>query len=327
MKARAFAHTNIALIKYWGKRDLQFNLPATDSLSLTLKAFGTETEVSLHDGTEDELILNGEKASPTETQRVAQFLELVREQSVHASKARVTSLNQVPTAAGLASSASAFAALALAAVKAYELDDTSTAQLSRLARQGSGSAARSIFGGLVHMRRGTAADGHDALAYAIPNTSLQLGMLVVPCHQGPKAVSSTKGMTHTEQTSPYFESWCATHDADMNQALNAIAENDFVALGEAMEHSTLKMHATALTAKPGLWYWNAETWRVIESIQKSRSEECPFYFTMDAGPHVKVLVQQNQMDVIKQKLCEALDRAPENIWQSLPGGPARWMDV
>ena len=112
----------------------------------------------------------------------------------------------------------------------------------------------------------------------------------------------------------------------MAQALTAIAENNFQALGEVMEHSTLKMHATALTAQPGLWYWNAETWRVLEGIQNCRSTEVPFYFTMDAGPHVKVLVQQHQAEKVKALLGETLNRSPQDIWRSSPGGPARWIE-
>lgn len=325
MKARAFAHTNIALIKYWGKRDPKYNLPATDSLSLTLKAFGTDTSIHLMDEPEDELLINGQPANASESARVSQFLDLIRAQSHLKQKARVVSTNQVPTAAGLASSASAFAALTLAAVKAYELENTTPENLSILARQGSGSAARSIFGGLVHMHRGTCEQGTDAFGHPISTHELRLAMLIFPCHQGPKAISSTKGMIHTEKTSPYFSAWCETHDADLKQALMAIEKNDFQHLGEIMEHSTLKMHATALAAQPGLWYWNNETWKVLDAILKTRSDKLPFYFTMDAGPHVKVLVQQAHKDQVKTLLCQTLNRAPDDVWESDPGGPAYWV--
>ena len=327
MKARAFAHTNIALIKYWGKRDAVKNLPATDSLSLTLKAFGTDTTVALNDGPVDELTLNGTAANGSELARVSRFLDLVRDRAKSKVKASIHSQNHVPTAAGLASSASAFAALALAATRAYGLNDLPPRELSVLARQGSGSAARSIFGGWVHMQRGHQIDGSDAFAVPLPESELNLGMLVVPCHQGPKEVSSTAGMTHTEQTSPYFDAWCKTHDHDVEAATSALRENDFEKLGKVMEHSTLKMHATALTAQPGLWYWNAETWRVLETVKQSRTADLNFFFTMDAGPHVKVLVPHAQATRVKQVLCERLARRDDEIWYSEPGGPAQLLEV
>ena len=287
MKATAFAHTNIALIKYWGKRQKEFNLPATDSLSLTLKAFGTETTVRLYEGERDQFILNDQHQSGIALEKVSTFLDLIRTQSEKASKAVVESINHVPTAAGLASSASAFAALALAASRVYDIKDQSAKSLSLLARQGSGSAARSIYGGLVHMHQGSADDGHDAYASPIDGHQLDLGMIVIPCDTGPKKVSSTKGMNHTQATSPYYEKWVESHAEDIQEAQRAITTNNFDALGRVMEHSTLKMHATALTAQPGLWYWNAKTWEALECIKSLRTEALPFYFTMDAGPTSK----------------------------------------
>ena len=327
MKATAFAHTNIALIKYWGKRQQQFNLPDTDSLSLTLKAFGTETTVTLHEGDHDRFILNEEEQSDNNLKKVTTFLDLIRSQSSNHAKAIVQSTNHVPTAAGLASSASAFAALSLAAASVYALKDQSPKSLSILARQGSGSAARSIYGGLVHMKKGQDNDGHDAYASPIENHQLDLGMLVIPCDIGPKKVSSTVGMNHTQATSPYYKMWVKSHDEDIRAAHAAIASNNFDDLGQIMEHSTLKMHATALTAQPGLWYWNAKTWEALNTIKELRSSTLPFYFTMDAGPHVKVLVQRQQLEEIKKLLAKNLNRSKDDIWSSDVGGQARLMET
>ena len=327
MKVTAFAHTNIALIKYWGKRQQRLNLPDTDSLSLTLKAFGTETTVLLHEGEHDRFILNEEEQSDNSLKKVATFLDLIRAQSANPAKAIVQSTNHVPTAAGLASSASAFAALTLAASRAYELKDQAPRSLSILARQGSGSAARSIYGGLVHMNKGKAKDGHDAYATPIENHHLDLGMLVIPCDVGPKKVSSTVGMNHTQDTSPYYDMWVKSHDADIQAAHAAIASNNFDDLGQIMEHSTLKMHATALTSQPGLWYWNPKTWEALNTIKEIRSSTLPCYFTMDAGPHVKVLVQRQQLDEIKKLLAKSLDRSQDEIWASEVGGKARLMET
>jgi diphosphomevalonate decarboxylase len=326
MKATAFAHTNIALIKYWGKRQHPLNLPATDSLSLTLQDFGTQTTVELFEGENDQLILNTEVQTGKPLLKVQRFLDLIRAASPHGHNARITSINHVPTAAGLASSASAFAALAMAAAKAYELPNITPKALSILARQGSGSAARSIYGGLVHMHQGTLSDGGDAFATPLPEPQLKLAMLVIPCDQGPKKVSSTAGMNHTQMTSPYYQAWVDTHDSDMVKAKTAIENNDFKLLGQVMEHSTLKMHATALTAQPGLWYWNSKTWQALEKITALRTPELPFYFTMDAGPHVKVLVQRPHMKQIKNLLAKHLQRSQDDIWTSTAGGPAHLME-
>ncbi len=322
MEATAFAHTNIALIKYWGKRQQKFNLPDTDSLSLTLKAFGTETTVTLHEGDTDRFILNKEEQDANSLKKVSAFLDLIRSKSTTEQKAIVQSTNHVPTAAGLASSASAFAALALAASKVYGLENQSQKALSILARQGSGSAARSIYGGFVHMKKGQAEDGHDAYAVPIEEHQLNLSMLVIPCDTRPKKVSSTIGMNHTQATSPYYDIWVQSHDEDIQAAHKAIAANDFDDLGHIMEHSTLKMHATALTAQPGLWYWNAKTWEALCAVKELRSASLPFYFTMDAGPHVKVLVQREQREEIKKLLAKNLNRSQDAIWTSDVGGPA-----
>ena len=165
----AIAGTNIALVKYWGKRDAVLNLPATGSLSLTLKELGTRTTVRFgaHSGAEDRVRFNGQDPDPATRARIVAFLDLVRERAGIKAPAEVVTENSVPTAAGLASSASGFAALALAASRAAGLA-LDPAQLSALARRGSGSAARSIFGGFVEMRPGVFADGTDAVAAALP---------------------------------------------------------------------------------------------------------------------------------------------------------------
>ncbi len=295
--ARAYAHTNIALVKYWGKRaqdtaaDRAKNLPATGSLSLTLDRFGTDTAVTLDDSAaQDRATLDGVAVEGKELARISRFVDLVRASSQRTERVVVESRNDVPTAAGLASSASGFAALAVASAKAFALPLDVT-KLSALARQGSGSAARSLIAGFARLERGTRDDGSDCVARAISTSSaLDLRLLVVRCAQGRKKVGSTVGMNTTMETSPYYRAWCETHAADLDAATEAIAAGDFSRVGEVMEHSTLKMHASALAAQPGLWYFAPPTIAVMTAVRDMResgAKEC--FFTMDAGPHVKVL--------------------------------------
>jgi diphosphomevalonate decarboxylase len=286
----AYAHTNIALIKYWGKRPGSspgLNLPAVGSLSMTLDRFGTHTGVSLAD--EDRFELNETLISGPEAQRVVKFLDVVRARAGRPERAHVWSRNDVPTAAGLASSASAFAALALAASHAYGLP-TDLATVSSLARMGSGSAARSLHGGLVLLQRGQRDDGEDCLATALSMPpALQLRLVVVRCGEGKKATGSTVGMDHTAATSPYFGPWVSSHAADLVAAQTAIDRADLAALGEVMEHSTLKMHATTMAARPGFLYFQPTTIAVLQRVWELRSEGVGAWATMDAGPHVKIL--------------------------------------
>ncbi len=321
--ARAIAHTNIALVKYWGKRDAALNLPATGSLSLTLDGFYTDTTVTLG-GETDRLTLDGTAASDAETARVSRYLDLVRDLAGRTERAQIESENHVPTAAGLASSASGFCALALAASSAYGLDLDPRA-LSVLARRGSGSAARSVFGGFVRMDKGVRDDGEDCAASPIATPAgFDLCLLVVRCATGRKKVGSTVGMNSTEQTSPYFPAWVETHDADMRAAEAAIAARDLDALGATMEHSTLKMHASALAAQPGLWYFRPVTLAVMDAVRALREEGVTAYFTMDAGPHVKVLCRAEDGEGIADRLSQI--EGTRGVSVCRPGPAARLVD-
>ncbi|MEW5851127.1 MAG: diphosphomevalonate decarboxylase [Myxococcota bacterium] len=288
--AEAYAHTNIALVKYWGKRDAALNLPAVGSLSLTLDRYGTQTAVTLDaSASEDTFTLNDTPQAGTPLLKVSRFLDLVRERTGRQERARVVSRNDVPTAAGLASSASAFAALAVASAEAFGWDaDAGT--LSALARRGSGSAARSLFGGFVRLNKGVKPDGSDCVASPIPaGDGWPVRLVVASCAAGAKDVASTDGMTLTEKTSPYFQAWVDTHEADMAAAEAAILRRDLPALGEVMEHSTLKMHASGMAARPGVLYWRGVTVDAAHAVVALRKRGTGAWFTMDAGPHVKVL--------------------------------------
>jgi diphosphomevalonate decarboxylase len=288
MRAVARANTNIALVKYWGKRDAALNLPAVGSLSLTLEGLSTRTTVVFDGKLErDTLALNGAEADARAVGRVSKFLDIVRERTGIAERASVESSNDFPTAAGLASSASAFAALAVAATHAAGLD-LSDRELSILARRGSGSAARSIFGGFAEMHRGTRADGEDAFAEPIV-TDWDVRLVIAATTQGAKATLSTDGMRHTAETSPYYDAWVKMSERDLTSARDAIARRDLAALGEVTEASCLSMHASAMAARPAVLYFIGATIEGYRAIQELRRAGVPAWFTCDAGPHVKAL--------------------------------------
>jgi diphosphomevalonate decarboxylase len=232
---------------------------------------------------------------------VSVFLDRVRARAEIARRALVTSDNSVPTAAGLASSASGFAALALAATRAAGLALTPP-ELSALARVGSGSAARSIFGGFVEMARGERPDGADAIAHPLPDPGDKAGwdlrLVVAITASGPKAMGSTAAMTHTARTSPYHDAWIAAVPGDLDAARAAIAARDLPALGAVAERSALRMHASAMAADPAIIYWNPATLSAIAGVRALRERGTPAFFTIDAGPHVKALCRAADADVV-----------------------------
>lgn len=305
MKATARANTNIALIKYWGKRDEKLFLPMNSSLSITLDRFYTTTTVEFRkELKEDTLILNDTLGNASDTKKVTSFLDKIREVAGVEYHASIVSENNVPTAAGFASSASGFAALATAATKALELELSNT-ELSVIARQGSGSACRSIYGGYVEWVMGERTDGRDSYArQLLSEKEWKLTILSVVVATGKKKVSSRDGMKRTVETSPFYKGWLDTVHCDLEDARRALSERNFQGLGEVMERNALKMHATMLGAKPPILYWESGTVEVISCIEELRSSGIPAYFTIDAGANVKVLCLPNNEEEIKKALME-----------------------
>jgi diphosphomevalonate decarboxylase len=316
----AIAGTNIALVKYWGKRSGTLNLPAAGSLSLTLRELDTRTTVRFdaHRGPVDSVRLNGQEADEPTRRRVVAFLDLVRAQAGISAHAEVVTENSVPTAAGLASSASGFAALAVAASRAAGLSLEPDA-LSVLARRGSGSAARSIFGGLVEMQAGANEDGTDAFARPIPEgDTWPLRLVVAVTSEGKKAIGSTEAMRRTAQTSPFYRGWIDSVDGDLRDARAAIAERDIVRLGTVAERSALRMHASALAADPPILYWSPATMSAMETVRQLRADGLDAFFTIDAGPHVKVLCEQQNAAQVEL----AMARTP-GVLRTIVASPGR----
>ncbi|MDR6981039.1 diphosphomevalonate decarboxylase [Streptomyces sp. 3330] len=290
--AAAVAHPNIALVKYWGKRDEELVLPRTDSLSMTLDIFPTTTRVRLDAAARrDEVSLGGVPATGEALRRVVAFLDLVRDRAGLSVRAVVDTENTVPTGAGLASSASGFAALAAAAAAAYGLRLDATA-LSRLARRGSGSASRSVFGGFAVWHAGTGSGaGADLGSYAepVPAAGLDPALVIAVVDAGPKTVSSRDAMRRTVATSPLYGPWAASSKDDLVAMRAALLRADLDAVGEIAERNALGMHATMLAARPAVRYLAPATLMVLDSVLQLRRDGVAAYATMDAGPNVKVL--------------------------------------
>jgi diphosphomevalonate decarboxylase len=302
----ATACSNIALVKYWGKRTgvpAEQNLPAVGSLSMTLDALRTETQ--LVPATADGFELDDRRVAGDEARKVFRQLDRVWSAAGRQAPrptALVRSWNRFPTAAGLASSASGFAALTVAANAAFEAG-LPAPLLSSLARQGSGSAARSIFGGFVRLDRGSAPDGSDCRARPLFGAEhWPLTLLVVQTTVGRKPIGSTDGMERCRQTSPYYAAWVDTSEADLDAAEAALRARDLPALGRVVEHSCFKMHACMLATDPALLYWNPTTVAVLQEVWRAREDGLPGFVTIDAGPHVKVLCEPATATALEERL-------------------------
>ncbi len=306
---KARAHTNIALIKYWGKADETYIIPMNNSLSVTLDRFYTETKVTFDESYDkDTLILNGEVVAENEAVKISKFMDIVRELGGTSAHAYIESENYVPTAAGLASSASAYAALAAACDKALNLGLTGKA-LSRLARRGSGSASRSIYGGFVEWEKGH----DDATSYSFPveadNWENDLTMIFVVINNKSKKVSSRAGMSLTRDTSRFYQYWLDHVDEDITAVKHAINQKDFKQLGEVIEANGLRMHATNLGAQPPFTYMVDDSYLVMDIVHQCREAGYPCYFTMDAGPNVKILVEKKNQQAVIDALYKSFDEA------------------
>lgn len=309
------AHTNIALIKYWGKENEEWIIPKNNSLSLTLDAFYTDTRVTFDETLEkDAFILDGEKQPDSALSKVQTVLNSVREQAGITSFALVESINHVPTAAGLASSASGLAALAGAASQAAGLT-LSQEELSRLARRGSGSASRSIYGGFAEWIKGT----DDATSFAVPvdDAKWDIGMLFIIVNDAVKEVSSRDGMKRTVETSAFYDGWLKTLDDDLKAMKQAIADKNVESVGQIAERNALKMHATTLAANPPFTYWTAESMKAMDAVRALRKKGFTAYFTMDAGPNVKIVCKQSEMTDIKESLLTHFEA--DQLIEARPG--------
>jgi len=290
VKARARARANIAFAKYWGKVDLELNLPAVPSLSMTLDRLVTDTEVRFDPRLKrDRVVLDQKRASIAERTRIVELLDRVRELAdIEGLYAHVDSENHFPTAAGLASSASGFAALAASATLAAGMK-YDPRLVSRMARRSSASAARSVWGGFVELRAGRPGDDRLAARPVKGPNHWDVRLVVALTAKGAKKVGSTVGMERSRRTSPLYEAWIEKAPTLARRIKRGLIAQDLDVLGPAMEQSTMAFHACAMTSDPTIVYWQPATLSALSAIRRLRDKGVPVYATMDAGPHVKAL--------------------------------------
>ncbi len=297
-QAIAFAPANIALCKYWGKRNTDLHLASTPSLSISLGSLGAPTQIALSDAASDRIRVNDKivDANTAFAQRLSGFLAYFRPSPT--TTFSVDTHSAIPIAAGLASSACGFAALVQAIDKlfAWHLPQSSLAILARL---GSGSATRSLWQGFVEWPMGLREDGLDSFGVPLDVVwpDLRIGLLVVEA--GPKAFSSRAAMQQTVLSSPFYKTWTLEQPKALSMMKIAIQERDFESLGLLTERNALALHALMSTANPPIVYSNAQTLAAIHQIWGYRKEGFKIFFTQDAGPNLKILFLKKDLEALK----------------------------
>jgi len=319
-KATALACSNIAFVKYWGKRDEALRLPLNSSVSMALSQATTRTTVAFESRLcQDEVAIDGCAAPALVRLRVVRHLDRIRQISGVAQRARVASFNGFPPDAGLASSASGFAALTLAGTRAAGLE-LSAKELSCLARLGSGSAARSIPGGFSEWHAGSEHESSWGEQIAPPDHWPGLRDIVAVVAGEPKPAGSTQGMA-LAQSSPHFETRLSLVPGRLLRVRQAVLDRDLTSLGEVSEEEAIELHLIAMSSRPPIFYWRPETVAFIHRVLAWRSEGLKVYFTMDAGPNVHMLCQEESAGSIVAAL-EGMAEV-QQIIVNAPGPAAR----
>ena len=294
-QASAYAPSNIALIKYWGKRNTELNLPVTDSLSVSLANLGATTELSLSE--QDQVFLNGEPVAVDSdfNQRLLRFINLFRDQNTPLT---IRTESNIPIASGLASSSCGFAACTLALNKLFDWE-LGAHELSILSRLGSGSACRSLWNGFVYWQRGEHDDGLDCYAEPLDTQWPELRLGIVIVDQSQKPISSREAMLRTVETSAVYQRWPQQVERDMAEMKKALKTRDFNLLGATAERNAITMHATMRDATPSVNYTATQTQAVIDQVHELRRQGIEVYFTQDAGPNIKLLFEESSEEKIQ----------------------------
>ncbi len=305
------ASPNLALVKYWGKSDRERNLPATSSLGITLGALETLTTASLAPA-RDRIEIEGKVA---DIARFEAFFRALRRKSGDGIYYTATSRNSFPTAAGLASSSSGFAALSCACAAAAGLSAT-TEELSSIARIGSASAARSLYGGFVSLEAGA----EHARQLFDEEHWPELRVILVAVNSTPKETSSRGAMELSRTTSPYYESWVSSSRASYAECVRAVGHRDIEKLGTVIRQSYLRMFGTMFSAEPPVIYWQPDSLRVISLCEELRRKGLQAWETMDAGPQVKIVCLAPDVETIRGAVS-ALDPSWNIMISSAGTGP------
>lgn len=282
------SYANIAIIKYWGKENAKEMIPSTSSISLTLENMYTETRLGpLPAGaTRDEFYINDQLQNEAEHEKMSRIIDRFRQDS--ADFVRIDTRNNMPTAAGLSSSSSGLSAL-VKACNAYFETGYETEELAQLAKFASGSSARSFFGPL------SAWDKDSGAIYPV-QTDLKLAMIMLVLYDERKPISSREGMRICQATSSNFKEWVEQSAQDYRNMLIYLKDNDFDRVGRLAESNALLMHSTTQTAQPPFSYLTDQSYAAMDFIKELRQKGERCYFTMDAGPNVKVLCLEEDLD-------------------------------
>lgn len=319
MKATARAHPNIAFIKYWGNRDDDLRLPDNSSISMNLAGLFTETTVCWADDlAEDSLILNGVPQTGPTLERVRRHLEMLRRRLNLSVNARVESANNFPMGAGIASSASSFAALTVASVAASGRNDVDERELTRLARLGSGSASRSVPAGYVEWHSGNSHEESFAESIA-PESHWALVDVIAVISRAHKAVGSTEG--HRSASSSVLQAArVAEAPLRLEQCKRAVLDRDFATFAEVVERDSNLMHAIMMTSRPPLFYWLPGSLELMGAVRLWRSEGLDVCYTMDAGPNVHCICSQEHATDVEARLRQMPNVV--DVRTGRVGGPA-----
>jgi len=310
---------NIAFIKYWGNRDNILRLPMNNSISMNMDGLYTRTTVSFQPSLPfDELIINGHEVTGTGLDRVSYILDIIRGMANVHDRAEIMTENNFPSGAGIASSASAFAALALAGSKAAGLT-LSEKDLSRLARRGSGSAARSIPGGFVEWQAGTSEEDCFAFSIAEPE-HWKLVDCVAIVSAAHKKTGSTEGHS-IAPTSPLQNARVSDAPRRLEICRNAILHCDFDAFASIVELDSDMMHSVMMTSSPALHYWKPASLDVMNQVRTWRGEGIPACYTVDAGPNIHVICPETEAHIIEERLRDI--PGVEKVLVARAGGPAK----
>jgi diphosphomevalonate decarboxylase len=321
-KATCVSCSNIAFIKYWGNRDHALRLPLNNSISMNLDHATTTTTVAFDDALDDDYIMLGSTvASAAPRARVVAHLDRVRALAQIQTRARVQSQNNFPMGAGIASSASAFAALSLAATRAAGLE-LSERELSILARQGSGSACRSIPGGFVEWLAGSESANSYAVSIAPPSFwDVRDVIAIVSAEE--KKVGSTDG--HAAASSSHFLAERVNAlPARLARVRRALFARDLAALGPAIEADAVELHLVAMTSSPPIFYWSPGMVRVIQAARAWRADGLAVYFTLDAGPNVHLICEAQDATQVAARAREISD--VQQVIVNAPGEPAHLIE-
>jgi len=308
-KGSFFAPSNIALCKYWGKRNTELNLPSTPSLSISLGHLGAKTSISLNQEPRDIIWVNQERINDDSSfaRNLTRYLDLFR--TTPSTHFTVETTVNIPIGAGLASSACGFASVvgALDQLFAWELPKR---DLSILARLGSGSASRSFWQGFVEWQLGVEEEGGDSFGVPLnyPWPDLRVGLLLL--NRAQKPLSSREAMQITVSTSAFYSLWPKKHQIDFNRLKSAILTRQFTELGETAESNALSMHALMLSASPPILYSEPSTIKAMQTIWDYRKQGLELYFTQDAGPNLKLLFLEKDIAWVREIFPELQVIAP-----------------